>query len=87
MDVLTALTLIIIVCNYFASLLNVTTMGIKGGFMERVIQNVRVLMASLLNGVSAVCAGVVATGVGAGLSLESASSLGFYLSLLSLTPS
>ncbi|HCH1542161.1 hypothetical protein [Vibrio parahaemolyticus] len=55
--------------------------------MERVIQNVRVLMASLLNGVSAVCAGVVATGVGAGLSLESASSLGFYLSLLSLTPS
>ncbi|WP_198595310.1 hypothetical protein [Vibrio splendidus] len=48
------------------------------------MQNVRVLLASLLNGVSAVCAGVVATGVGAGLSLEGASSLDFYLSLFSL---
>ena len=56
----------------------------RGGFMEKVMQNVRFLMASLLNGVSAVCAGVVATGVGAGLSLDGESSLGFYLNLFTI---
>ncbi|WP_201420402.1 hypothetical protein [Vibrio parahaemolyticus] len=51
--------------------------------MGKLVQNVKLLVASLVNGVSAVCSGVVATGVAAGLSLESGSSLGFHLNSFS----
>jgi len=53
--------------------------------MERLKQNVKCIIASVLNGVSAVCSSVVATGLTAGLSLEGLRSLGFYLN--PLTPS
>jgi lipid-binding SYLF domain-containing protein len=49
--------------------------------MERFKQNVKCITASVLNGVSAVCSSVVATGLTAGLSLEGLRSLGFYLNL------
>ncbi len=50
--------------------------------MERLKQNVKGITASIVNGVSAVCSSVVATGLTAGLSSEGLRSLGFYLSLL-----
>ncbi|ELI1835926.1 hypothetical protein WKW71_19470 [Vibrio alginolyticus] len=50
--------------------------------MERFVQNVKYFAAAVVNGVSAVCSGVVATGVTSGLNLESVSSLGFFLSPL-----
>ncbi|MET2849005.1 hypothetical protein ABXV23_19925 [Vibrio owensii] len=53
--------------------------------MERFVQNVKYFASAVVNGVSAVCSGVVATGVTSGLNLESVSSLGFFLSPLILT--
>jgi len=50
--------------------------------MERFKQNVKCIAASVLNGVSAVCSSVVATGLTAELSLEGLRSLGFYLNPL-----
>ncbi|HAS6834696.1 TPA: hypothetical protein GRI49_23025 [Vibrio parahaemolyticus] len=50
--------------------------------MERFVQNVKYFASAVVNGVSAVCSGVVATGVTSGLNLESVSSLGFFLSPL-----
>lgn len=47
--------------------------------MERLKQNVKNITASIVNGASAVCSSVVATGVTAGLSLEGLRSLDFYL--------
>ncbi|HIF9499046.1 TPA: hypothetical protein ACX6SJ_003542 [Photobacterium damselae] len=41
--------------------------------------------SAIVNGVSAVCSGVVATGVTSGLNLESVSSLGFFLNPLLTT--
>ncbi|EPE0814625.1 hypothetical protein ACSI5G_004291 [Vibrio vulnificus] len=46
--------------------------------MERFVQNVKYFASAVVNGVSAVCSGVVASG----LNLESVSSLGFFLSPL-----
>ena len=43
-------------------------------------QNVRNIAASTLVGASAVCSGVIATGVTTGSSLEGLRSLGFFLS-------
>ncbi len=49
--------------------------------MERLVQNVKHFTSAMFNGVSAVCSGVVATGLTSGLSsLQS-----FYLSPLFLT--
>ena len=48
--------------------------------MERLVQNVKYFASAVVSGVSAVCSGVVATGVTSGLNLESISSLGFFLS-------
>lgn len=50
--------------------------------MERLKQNVNSITASVVNGASAVCSSVVATGLTAGLSSEGLRSLGFYLSPL-----
>ncbi|QMV14323.1 hypothetical protein Vspart_01578 [Vibrio spartinae] len=50
--------------------------------MERLVQNVKYVASAVVNGVSAVCSGVVATGVTSGLNLEGLRSLGFYLNLL-----
>lgn len=47
--------------------------------MEGLVQNVKYVTSAVVNGVSAVCSGVVATGVTSGLNLESLSSLGFFL--------
>ena len=47
--------------------------------MERLKQNVKCITASIVNGASAVCSSVVATGLTAGLSSEGLRSLGFYL--------
>ncbi len=51
--------------------------------MDRLKQNVRNISASTLVGVSAVCSGVIATGITTGSSLEGLRSLGFFLSSLS----
>lgn len=53
--------------------------------MERFVQNVKYFASTIVNGVSAVCSGVVATGVTSGLNLESVSSLGFFLNPLLTT--
>lgn len=50
--------------------------------MQKSKQNVKIITASVVNGVSAVCASVVATGLTAGLSLEGLRSLDFYLNTL-----
>jgi len=50
--------------------------------MERLKQNVKSITASVVNGASAVCSSVVATGLTAGLSSEGLRSLGFYLNPL-----
>lgn len=50
--------------------------------MERLKQNVKCITASVANGVSAICASVVATGLTTGLGSEGLLSLGFYLSPL-----
>lgn len=57
----------------------------RGGFMEGLVQNVKYVASAVVNGVSAVCTGVVATGVTSGLNLESLGSLGFFLNLLTLS--
>jgi hypothetical protein len=53
--------------------------------MERFVQNVKYFASAVVNGVSAVCSSVVATGVTSGLNLESVSSLGFFLNPLPTT--
>lgn len=53
--------------------------------MEGLVQNVKYVASAVVNGVSAVCSGVVATGVTSGLNLESLGSLGFFLNLLALS--
>jgi len=50
--------------------------------MARLQQNVKSITVSVVNGASAVCSSVVATGLTAGLSSEGLRSLGFYLSPL-----
>jgi len=48
--------------------------------MERLEQIIKHGIAAVTNGVSAVCSGVVATGLTSGLSLEGLSLLGFHQS-------
>ena len=50
--------------------------------MERFVQNVRYFASAVVKGVSAVCSGVVVTGVTSGANLESLGSLGFCLNPL-----
>ncbi|ELB1989969.1 hypothetical protein [Vibrio parahaemolyticus] len=52
--------------------------------MGSFVQNVKYFTSAVINGVSAVCSGVVATGVTSGLNLESVRSLGFFLNPLHL---
>ncbi|MBA6296192.1 hypothetical protein [Colwellia sp. MB02u-9] len=52
--------------------------------MERLKQNVKSITASVVNGASAVCSSVVATGLTTGLSSEGLRSLDFYLNPLTL---
>jgi len=79
---MTVLAFVVITLNYISnSLVSCTTIK-RGGFMERLKQNVKSITASVVNGVSAVCSSVVATGLTAGLSSEGLRSLGFYLSSL-----
>lgn len=50
--------------------------------MKRLKQNVKSITVSIINGASAFCSSVVATGLTAGLSSEGLRSLGFYLNPL-----
>jgi len=50
--------------------------------MDGLKQNVKSITASVVNGVSAVCSSVVATGLTEGLGSKGLGSLGFYLSPL-----
>lgn len=47
--------------------------------MERLVQNGKHLVSAIVDGASAVCSGVVATGVASGLDLGSSGSLGIHL--------
>jgi len=81
LDIMAALTIVIFFLNYVSNwLVSNTSIQSGGGIMERLEQIIKHGIAAVTNGVSAVCSGVVATGLTSGLSLEGLSLLGFHQS-------
>ncbi len=79
LDIITALAIVILLLNYIGILLVSPTTEKRGGIMDRLIQNVKYLLASAVYGASAVCSSVMASWSAAGFSPDF---LGFRLSLL-----
>lgn len=81
MNIITALTVVIFVLNYVSNwFISNALIQSEGGIMGILGQNIKHGIAAVTNGVSAVCSGVVATGLTSGLSLEGLSLLGFHQS-------
>ena len=82
-NILAALTFVMFMLNYIGNILVLNaTSTVRGGNMERIeVSHTMLLIASTTMGVSAVCSGVIATGLASGFSgLEGLISLlGFHL--------
>ena len=79
LDIVAVLAIVIILFNYIGILLVSPVTEQRGGIMDRLIQNVKYLSASVVNGASAICSSVLASWLAAGLSPDL---LGFHLSSL-----
>ena len=77
LDMISVLAIVILFFNYIGILLVSPTTVQRGGFMDRLIQNVKKLLASAVNGASAICSSVLASWLAVRNGPES---LGFYLS-------
>ena len=77
MDMKAVLAIVILLLNYIGILLVSPKTEQRGGFMDRLIQNIQNLLASAVYGASAVCSSVLASDYAAGFSPEH---LGFRLS-------
>jgi hypothetical protein len=60
LDIISILAIVIFFFNYIGILL-VSPTTERGGFMDRLIQNVKNLLASVVNGASAICSSVLAS--------------------------